>query len=268
MVHIPQDSQYQEPVVFPPTTGMQHTHTVVFLHGRGDTAPSFSRSLGHSVTSQRQNFGGIFPSFRWVFPHAALEQSVCPGFGAFNKTSQWFDIWDVRDFSVREELQAQGLTVSVSRIRDLIHHEAKLLGGRYDRIVLMGISQGAATAVHTLINLDLAPGVGLAAFVGFSCRMPFPGRSLTDTRAILTPLPGDGHRAPDHATVLEKTPMLLEHCVDDPLVLVENGRVLRDTLRGFGATVHWREYPDGGHWFNSPSGMDDAVEFFQKVLAG
>ncbi|KAJ2990382.1 hypothetical protein NUW54_g8485 [Trametes sanguinea] len=55
--------------------------------------------------------------------------------------------------------------------------------------------------------------------------------------------------------------MLLEHCVDDPLVLVQNGRALRDTLRAFGAQVEWREYPSGGHWFNSPAGIDDAVAF-------
>lgn len=262
-----QAPQYPEPVVLAPTAGAQHTHTVVFLHGRGDTAPKFSSSLRYSVTSQNQTLADAFPSFRWVFPHAPIEQSVCPGFGAFNKTSQWFDIWNVHDFSDREELQAEGLSISVSRIRDLIHHEACLLGGRYDRIVLMGISQGAATAAHTLLHLDLPHGAGLAAFVGFSCRMPFPGRSLAETRAALT-LPGDNQCAPDHATVLEKTPMLLEHCVNDPLVLVEKGRVLRDTLRGFGATVHWREYPGGGHWFNSPQGIDDVVDFLKTVLAG
>lgn len=255
-------SPEQQPVIFPPTTGKQPSHTVIFLHGRGDTAPHFSESLRYSTTSQGQTLGEALPSFRWVFPRAALEKSVSPGFRHLNATSQWFDIWSVRNFADREELQAVGLGVSVSRIRDLIHREAGLLGGRYDRVVLMGISQGAATAVHTLINLDLAPGVGLAAFVGFSCRMPFPGRSLADTRAVLTL----DHRVPDHATVLETTPMLLEHCANDPLVLVANGRVLRDTLRGFGASVEWREYPNGGHWFHSPDGMDDVVAFLKTVL--
>ena len=69
---------------------------------------------------------------------------------------------------------------------------------------------------------------------------------------------------PAHDSVLRNTPMLLEHCVDDPLVLVENGQGLLDTLRGFGASVEWKEYPDGRHWFNSPSGMDDAVAFITK----
>uniref|UniRef100_A0A1Y1L1Q1 palmitoyl-protein hydrolase n=1 Tax=Photinus pyralis TaxID=7054 RepID=A0A1Y1L1Q1_PHOPY len=102
---------------------------------------------------------------------------------------------------------------------------------------------------------------GLAAFIGFSCRMPFPGRTLKETRAVL-----GLEDAPEDDEVIRKTPVLLEHCVDDPLVLVENGRVLRDTLRGFGAEVHWREYPDGGHWFNSPAGMDDAAEYLTHIL--
>jgi predicted esterase len=71
---------------------------------------------------------------------------------------------------------------------------------------------------------------------------------------------------PDSDEVVRNTPVLLEHCVDDPLVLLENGRVLRDTLRGFGAQVEWKEYPKGGHWFNSPAGVDDAVEFLNCHL--
>ena len=39
-------------------------------------------------------------------------------------------------------------------------------------------------------------------------------------------------------------------------------------MRGFGASVEWREYPDGGHWFNSPAGIDDAVAFLNKSVVG
>ena len=101
----------------------------------------------------------------------------------------------------------------------------------------------------------------LGAFLGFSCRMPFPARSLAETRNVLG-LEG----VPDSDEVLRNTPVLLEHCIDDPLVLVGNGRILRDTLRGFGAEVLWKEYPKGGHWFNSPAGVDDAVEFLNNHL--
>jgi len=179
-----------------------------------------------------------------VFPQAETRQ--CAAFPG-EKMSQWFDIWNVNNFAEKEELQAVGLRESVASIRQVLVNEAALLGGCWNRIVLAGISQGAATSVHILLNLNLpSPREGqqaprrLAAFLGFSCRMPFPGRTLADTRKVLEL---DG--APDDDEILRNTPVLLEHCVDDPLVLVENGRGLRDTLKAFGAQVTWKEYPDG-----------------------
>ena len=190
--------------------------------------------------------------------------SACAAFPS-EKQSQWFDIWNVTNFSEREELQAVGLKESVKMMRSILASEITLLNGRSDRLVLAGISQGAATSVHTLLNLSLSPATygeevpqRLGAFLGFSCRMPFPGRSIAETRNVL-----DLRGVPDTDEILRNTPVLLEHCVDDPLVLVGNGRNLRDTLRRFGAQVTWKEYPNGGHWFNSPAGMDDAVEFLK-----
>jgi predicted esterase len=168
---------------------------------------------------------------------------------------QWFDVWDVRDFADHEELQAIGLKEVVPAFQKILADEAALLGGRWDRVVLAGISMGGATSVHTLFNLDKP----LAAFMGFSARCPFAGRSLAQMRQVL-----ELENVPDHDDVLRKTPMLLEHCIDDPLVRIQNRRGLRDTLLGFGCRVEWKEYPNGGHWFNSPAGMDDAVGFIEK----
>jgi predicted esterase len=244
------------------TASAPHTNTVVFLHGRGDTAQSFASSLHHSRDSRNHSLLEIFPSFRWVFPQSELRPCIAL---SGNKISQWFDIWNVNNFSEHEELQALGLRESVTSIRRTLANEAAILGGQWDHIVLAGISQGAATSVHTLLNLSLSMDgqkpQRLGAFLGFSCRMPFPARSLVGTRDVLG-LEG----VPDNDEVVRNTPVLLEHCVDDPLVLVENGRVLRDTLRRFGAQVKWKEYPKGGHWFNSPAGVDDAVEFLNSHL--
>ncbi|GJN85734.1 hypothetical protein PLIIFM63780_009305 [Purpureocillium lilacinum] len=244
-----------------------HTHTVVFLHGRGDTAPRFCDSLWLSTDSRNYTLREAFPSFRWVFPTAGIIPCrTAPG----DRVSQWFDIWDVRNFSDHEDLQAEGLRPSVERIRKLLAEEAALLGGRWDRIVLAGISQGAATATHTLLNLNVPQHTSpqnqtlprrLAAYMGFSCRLPFPGRSLADTRKVL-----GFADAPTDNEVLRNTPILLEHCEDDPLVLVEYGRTLRESLRGFGANVVWREYQNGGHWFNSPQGMNDVVAFLTNIF--
>ena len=250
-------------ITIPPSA--PHTHTVVFLHGRGDTAKGFVSSLHSSRDSRNRTVLEVFPSFRWVFPQAQMRQ--CAAFPG-EKVSQWFDIWNVKDFSDHEELQATGLSESVSSTRSILASEAALLGGHWDRLVLAGISQGAATSVHTLLNMSIPPGTDsqqaprkLGAFLGFSCRMPFPGRSLAATRSVL-----DLEGIPDTDEVLRNTPVLLEHCADDPLVLVGSGQALRDTLRGFGAQVTWKEYPNGGHRFNSPAGIDDAVEFLNNHI--
>ncbi|KAJ0108858.1 hypothetical protein J7T55_011352 [Diaporthe amygdali] len=251
--------------VVDPQSGHPHTHTAIFLHGRGDRAENFARSIRYMTwcNSKRQTAIEAFPTFRWVFPDAG--QKPCARPGAQSSMSQWFDVWDHLNFKDHEELQASGLRDSVGRIKKLIEDEAAKLGGRYDRIVLMGISQGGATSVHTLLNLEI-PEVHsgpkrLGAFVGVASRMPYPGHSLNDTRQIL----GLGGTPSDE--LLRNTPILLEHCVDDPTVLFEGGKQLRQQLEGYGATVEWREYPDGGHWFKSPEGLDDLVRFLNKVLS-
>lgn len=238
----------------PPTA--PHTHTVVFLHGRGDNAQNFAASLSHSLTTTSLTLPEALPSVRWVFPQAPLR----PCASSSDVPRQWFDVWNVRDFAQNEELQAEGLREVVPVLRGVLAEEVALLGGRWEGVVLAGISMGAATSVHLMFNLD-APRLG--AFLGFSCRCPFSGRDLKGMREVL-----GLEEVPAHDDVLRNTPMLLEHCANDPLVLVENGRRLRDTLQGFGAAVEWKEYPSGGHWFNSPTGMDDAVEFLKRNVAG
>lgn len=206
-----------------------------------------------------------------MFPQAKLIQRAS---WPHDEWSQWFDVWNTDDFLEREELQAEGLKRSVAGIRKILSNEAAILEGRWDRIILAGISQGAATSVHTLFNLNLdLPGAeqdgneldrprGLAAFLGFSCRLPFPDRSLADTRKVL-----GLEDVPEHDEVLRNTPILLEHCVNDPLVPLTKGEHLRDSLRVLGAQVTWKQYSDGGHWFNSPAGIDDVVNFVnQHVL--
>jgi predicted esterase len=238
-----------------------HTHTVVFLHGRGDNVHSFAHSLNFSCDSRGRTLADSFPSFRWVFPQAPKRQCAT----STDIWPQWFDVWNVRNFADHEVLQAVGLKEIVPAIRNILVSEASLLEGRLDRVILAGISMGAATSIHTLFNLDASATQGgrLAAFLGFSCRCPFAGRTLSEMRDVLSL-----EDVPNDDNVFRDTPVLLEHCIDDPLVLIENGRGLRDILREYGAQVEWKEYPSGGHWFNSPKGMDDAVDFLNVHVLG
>ncbi|KAI1635768.1 Alpha/Beta hydrolase protein [Biscogniauxia mediterranea] len=330
--------------VLPPITA--HTHTIIFLHDRGDTARNLADTLFWSRDSYRRSLKDIFPSVRWVFPQSELRpcerdhpsspisSSPSPAKGGGGggggeeeveeqeyeeeeeeeQCSQWFDVWNPLDYSDREELQAPGLRDSVLSVRRLVAREARAVGG-LSRVVLAGISQGAATAVHVLLNMPLEgtqiapsemmavdeeeeeedddgsnektsttttttttttmPPARLAAFVGFACHMPFPGGTLAETREILG-LPPSAAEDPDpdpaevydeprpSDEVVRRTPAFLAHCADDAVVFVEYGKQLAAQLRDLGVRdVVWREYADGGHWLNSPRGVDDLVEFLR-----
>jgi len=162
---------------------LTHTPTVVFLRGRGDNAKDFSYSLAFSPISEDRSLTEVFPTFHCVLPSSELRP--CP-MDHGRKWSQWFDVWDTTHFQVREDLQAVGLRESVLGIRNILMKEIALLDGQSHRIILMGISQGAATSVHTLLNLDVPDQSTtprrLGALLGFSCRMPFLERTLAGMR--------------------------------------------------------------------------------------
>src|SRR5690606_27772389 len=119
-------------------------------------------SLAHSRDSSGRTLADAFPSFRRVFPQAPMRECA----SSPNVWPQWFDVWDVRDFADNEYLQVVGLREVVPTLRRVLAAEVEALGGRWDRVVLAGISMGAATNVHVLLNLDVPGGGGLGAFLG------------------------------------------------------------------------------------------------------
>jgi len=89
--------------------------------------------------------------------------------------SEWYDTWEADDPFESEYIELDALRGTVVRIRDILAHEAETLGGRWDRVLLGGISQGASAAAHTLANVKI-PGENprLGAYLGFSGDMPYP----------------------------------------------------------------------------------------------
>ncbi|XXH01201.1 Putative rhomboid protease [Hypoxylon texense] len=288
-------------LVVAPLDPRHHTHTLIFLHGRGDTSANMTDALLRwSRNSRRRSLVDVFPTVRWVFPQAEarLVQSSVPaslggkggGEGEEEEKEtvwpQWFDIWNILDMSDSEELQAPGLRDSVASIRRIVRNEARKVGG-LDRVLLSGISQGGATAVHALLHLGAVaaedappeklaeprvvvdldeppPPARLGGLLCFSCWLPFPGGTLDETREVIGLDDDDGGLVREKGDeIVRHTPAFLGHCADDPVVFPEYGRLLRDELRGFGMEVEWNEYPDGGHWLNSPQGVDDVVEFLK-----
>lgn len=70
------------------------------------------------------------------------------------------------------------------------------------------------------------------------------------------------------------TPVFLSHSLNDEVVPIQNGRLLRDCLETLGITVTWIEYEDGGHWIYEPedenvrNGIDGIEEFIGLNTSG
>lgn len=242
----------------PPNPSSPHTHTIIFLHGRGDTARSFQYAFTQWQDAQSRNLAELFPSIKWVFPQSEI-RPLARHHGA--RISQWFDTWDIGNLSEKQELQIDGLRESVESIKEILDEEVDGLAGKWGNVVLAGLSQGGATVVHTLINLENKKSVG--GLMVFSGRMPFPGKGLRETREVLGLLDGDEDEGDE---VVKGTPALVQHCTDDDLSRVENGRAVRDSLERFGVNVTWREYPTGGHWLHSPEGIEDTARWLREYF--
>ena len=245
----------------------QHTHTIVFLHGRGSNACEFESEFFESQASDGRFLTQIFPGMKWVFPCAAMRYAQTE----HEDMHQWFDMTSVREPSRDQEQQLQGLRESVEFIWDIMKKEADEVGG-INKVFLGGISQGCATAIIAL----LAGGVRIAGFVGLSSWLPLqtsirkistdsPKASVKRIRELLYPA---DHKNPsfqafDLQTGLQ-TPILLEHALNDDVLSSSNGYQLCEELRALGMDIEWRAYAEGAHWVNEPNGIDDMIVFLKR----
>lgn len=245
----------------------KHTHTVILLHGRDSLAAEFAEEFFESQASDDRTLPEIFPTVKWVFPASQMRNSARFG----EEMSQWFDIWSVEEPTEKEEIQLDGLRDSTKEILSIVHNEASLVPP--SRIILGGISQGCATAIHALLRGKIR----LGGFMGFCSWLPLPDKvahlSKTFTRSdrlrhidyILSEEAQKSasslkHLAGDHGSALD-TPIFLSHSEDDEVVPIKQGIELSNNLRDLGLQVTWKCYKTGGHWINEPEGVDDIVGF-------
>lgn len=253
-----------------------HTHTIIFLHGRGSTPSQLAAALTRETPDSRgRSLVQALPTVRWVFPAppASAEDPPTPNpastaaAAAAHHGTEWFP-------PRQRAQQLSGLRSSVSAIRHLIVDEASRTDGRHDCVIVMGFSQGAIVASHVLLHHDRP----LAAVLCISGRLLSPAPpSLAEMRCLLreplTPVNDDADAKPlvngyvhdepddDGVNAIRQTPVLVQHCAADLVSPVENGKALRDALRRFGADVTWEEFPGGGHWMNTPRGVDGIINF-------
>ena len=250
-----------------------HTHTLILLHGRGDTGPAFGSGFYIATPSSGFSLRDLYPGLKFVFPTTALRYST-----VFQmRLSEWFDVTSLADPEEQGARQRAGLRDAVAHVDALIAAEVAA-GIPEDHIFLGGLSQGAATALHVL----LAGGRRLAGCIGMSGWLPFaadlrahcalppagPADDNEDEDADApAPAPADDERsaaalafvrgnlglpALDAEAQLRalETPVFLGHGDRDPTVNYRLGRNAYVTLaHGLGMNVVWKRYRDFGHWY-------------------
>ncbi|KAF2823998.1 phospholipase/carboxylesterase family protein-like protein [Ophiobolus disseminans] len=228
--------------VVPPTS--THSHTIIFLHGRGSSASTFCSEIFESQDSSGAFFVDIFPSVKWVFPCAPKLCAEVNG----EEMHQWFDILSVQRPWEGDEGQKESLKSSAAQILNVIGEESGGIGA--ENVILAGISQGCATAVYAI----LAKGARVGGFFGLCGWMPL----FADIQ--------DAMRNEMKTRIACEMPVLLQHCMDDEVVPFENGKGLCNRMRAMGIQVKWEVYPEGGHWLNEPEGMDGLVTFVREIM--
>ncbi|KAF2103340.1 alpha/beta-hydrolase [Rhizodiscina lignyota] len=246
----------------------EHTHTIILLHGRDSNASEFAAEFLESETSDNKTLPDLFPNFKWVFPKSKIRKSE-----RFQgvEMSQWFDMWTTENPEEREELQMAGLEESVPFILELIRQETEIVGSK--RIILGGISQGCATAIHALFQNYTQ----LGGFIGLCSWLPFAERireiaATSPTMDLALPrirnlVPPSGSIGGDTTSNPLQTRVFLSHSLKDPVIDVGNGQKLRATLEeSLGMAVEWRSYDNEEHWITEPQGVDDMVMFIRDCL--
>ncbi|KAF5023099.1 hypothetical protein F66182_4856 [Fusarium sp. NRRL 66182] len=259
-----------------------HTHTAVLLHGRGSYGDEFAQELFEETKlSDQLSLAEKLPSWRWVFPSSRGLWST-----AFQEEMPaWFEAHSLTDTTTRQDLQIPGIKESVEYVNDILHTEIEKLHGSAEKVVLGGISQGAAVGMCTLLARGHSQ-KRLGAFFGASTWLPFApniGRFLSQSEGVSQETEGSESegdaflsdmltktrsalaQSKGRASLLS-TPVFLGHGVDDAYVDVELGRQARDTLSQIGFLVEWKEYSGAeleGHWIKAPDEMDDVFHFLK-----
>lgn len=282
------------PITISPASS-SHQNTIIFLHGRGQTAEYFHKSLLFTAIEGHKTFHDALPHAKFVFPTAPLMRAT-----KYRRSllHQWYD------GSGDWEPEALGnMRESVEHVHGLVREEVRLLGGDASRVVLGGFSQGCAMAT---ISFLLWEGDALGAIVGMSGFIPFnsymtdllEGGSLdddgsadgfvfgADSSSESDELDGQGSDAetpllqaikalreevelPDAGaqsplSFLE-TPVFLGHGTEDPEVDYRHGYLSANLLEKMGIKVEFHTYKKLQHCLSAGM-LTDVVSFLNKTV--
>jgi len=200
---------------------------VVISHGLGDTAEGLV-DVGEMIASQ-------FPHLKVILPTAPT-QRVTMNMGM--PMPSWYDITGLDE---RSNENCVGIQDSRTTLESILETEHVMTGLPYQRMVLMGFSQGGALSLFTGFQLpqQLAGIVCLSAYV-----------------------PAVSQLSMKHP----QTPTLHCHGMSDPLVTHAIAQKTKQLLLDRGATAYeLKSYPGLQHSINMDE-LKDVKGFLSKVL--
>ena len=184
---------------------------VIWMHGLGADGNDFV-----PIVNELDLSGA--PAIRFIFPHAPM-MPVTINNGHVMRA--WYDVsfGDLETGAKRAD--ENGVRKSQAEIGHLIEREADR-EIPFKNIVLSGFSQGGAMALQTGLRYPKR----LAGVMALSCYLP-----CADSFAA------------EAAPANVKTPVLIAHGTQDPVVPYTMGKNSHNVLASSGYAVQWREYP-------------------------
>lgn len=158
-------------IMRPMSSASEPRWTLIYLHGMGETALDNYADKPHYFHCDSISLKVLTPTapFRELGSQDTYWEQVSKSQAArtgrkweLKRFNSWFDY--LTDSGGKREDQID--QASLAEVREIIHgmirHEAELLGGRFDRIILGGKSQGCCTALDALLRFPER----LGGFVG------------------------------------------------------------------------------------------------------
>ena len=220
------DTRYPEPVVV--EAKGKHSATVIFCHGLGGT--------GKAYASKFDNLSEGMAHVKFVFPNAPVQPITRSG-GKLLRA--WFDMVGKKD---RREEPGQGNTTiedSQKYLEALIRREVNV-GIPTDRIVIAGISQGAALSLYTGVRLAEP----VAAVVSLSGYIPRFNQTIVQNT---------------------RSKYLLCHGKADKMISPRMSQLVHQLLTSSGASAELKLYDGLQHTTNAQE-LKDVQSFFLQCL--
>ena len=137
----------------------KYDYVFIFMHGLFATPFNF-------VDIFDKCNGPIPDNFKIILPCAPIQNA---DFNKGKPTTSWFNISAKYGGVIYEDcINYNQLKSSSNKIEKIIHEEAKLLNGNYDKIFVSGFSQGSCLSFHIGLEFEHLLG-GIACF----CGVPF-----------------------------------------------------------------------------------------------